>query len=66
MFAGSIAFRFQQVLSQPLHGAFGWADEFTCIGLIAIVFILVVNFLRGKDKDEPKGAPDDSGLPDEK
>jgi hypothetical protein len=55
------------VISPPFHGALGWADEFVCIGLIVLVLVIAIFFVRGGEKDSAdKTKPDDSDQSAEK
>ncbi len=47
-----IAFPLHPVFSPPLHGALGSADEFICIGLIALVLVIATFVVRGGEKKE--------------
>lgn len=46
----------QPPLSPPLHGALGSADEFICIGLIALVLVIATFVVRGGEKKEEGSA----------
>ncbi len=51
-----IAFPLHPVLSPPLHGALGSADEFICLGLIALVLVIATFIVRGGEKKEEDSA----------
>jgi hypothetical protein len=56
-----IAFPLHPVFSPPLHGALGSADEFICIGLIALVLVIATFVVRGGErKEEDNPAPAES------
>jgi hypothetical protein len=53
-----IAFPLHPVLSLPLHGALGSADEFICLGLIALALVIATFVVRGGEKkEEDRAAP---------